>query len=457
MYEQTIDTSATPHIAIIECLGDLVVQGSDEAKIIVRVDGEADDLSIEREGETLTLDTRVGCQLMCPTGATFTARTVRGDLAVKGVNGPVTIGSVNGDATLRASGPATLEQVFGDLNAERINGRLQVQTVNGDTRVRQVEGEASLNTVHGNVVLRSVGSTLVEQISGDLSARRVAGDLRVGQVQGDAHIRQVDGQFILEQAGSDLRAEGIHGGVTVNQVGADVWLNPPFAPGATYRVNAGGDVEIRLPKDASLHLSLRAGGRIRSLIPGLALQQNGAEAIGVIGAGEATLETQAGGQLVLRPLEAEDEAGRDFDIDLDFLDALKDLGPMIEAQIAEAMANVQVRLQEGLSRMDSEQIRAHVERAAEHARRAAERAAEQTRREAERAAEQVRRQAEREAERARIRAERAQRRWQRASGTRARQETAATDEERLRVLRMLEQGKITPEQANELLAALEGR
>ena len=33
----------------------------------------------------------------------------------------------------------------------------------------------------------------------------------------------------------------------------------------------------------------------------------------------------------------------------------------------------------------------------------------------------------------------------------------ATDEERMRVLRMVEEGKITPEQAAELLAAVEGR
>jgi hypothetical protein len=238
-----------------------------------------------------------------------------------------------------------------------------------------------------------------------------------------------------------------------------VWLGPPFAPSATYRVKAGGNVEIRLPDDASLRLSLQAGGQVRSLVPDLALEQTGAETAGVIGAGEATLEAQAGGQIVLRPLGAEGAPERefDFDVDLSFLDALKDLGPMIEAQVAEAMANVEVRLQEGLSHIDGEQIRVHVERAAEHARRTAERAAEQTRRQAERAAEQVRRQAEREAERARIRKERAERRWQRASGKRARQEPAATDEERLRVLRMVEQGKITLEQANELLAALEGR
>jgi hypothetical protein len=57
-----------------------------------------------------------------------------------------------------------------------------------------------------------------------------------------------------------------------------------------------------------------------------------------------------------------------------------------------------------------------------------------------------------------MQAERAQRRWQRASGQRPQPaRPAAVNEEILRVLRLVEEGKITPEQAAELIAALEGR
>ncbi len=447
MHEETIGVPIPQHIIVSECLSDLKVQGADEARIVVRVDGD-EAPTLEREGETLTIRAPGSCQLVCPRGTTLAAHVVRGDLTIKGVQGPATIGDVNGDATLYAVGPVTLKHVFGDLSAENVTGHLQAQTVNGDVQARHVEGEISLNIVHGDVVLRSVGPALVEQASGDLSAKRVSGDLRAGRIQGDARIRHVDGLLTLEQVGSDLRAEGIHGGVAASEVGADVRLGPPFSPGAIYRVKAGGNVEIRLPDDASLRLSLQAGGGVRSHIADLTLHETGVETSGVIGAGEATLEAQAGGHITLRPSAAEGASEEEFhfDIDLGFLDALENLGPMIEARIAEAMANMEARLQEGLGRINGAQIRVHVDRAAEHARRAAERAAEQ-----------VRRQAEREAERARIRAERAERCWQRASGKRPRQEPVATDEERLRVLRMLEQGKITLEQANELLAALEGR
>jgi hypothetical protein len=56
-----------------------------------------------------------------------------------------------------------------------------------------------------------------------------------------------------------------------------------------------------------------------------------------------------------------------------------------------------------------------------------------------------------------MRAERAQRRWERASGQKSRSRgQPVSPEEQLRVLRMVENGKLTPDQAADLLEALSG-
>ncbi|MDF1514864.1 MAG: hypothetical protein P1S60_13730, partial [Anaerolineae bacterium] len=88
-------------------------------------------------------------------------------------------------------------------------------------------------------------------------------------------------------------------------------------------------------------------------------------------------------------------------------------------------------------------------------------AAKKVEREVESVADRARRKAEHAAERARIRAQQAERRWQRASGQRSAPETApepasADDlrEERLRILRMVENGTITTDEAAKLLTAL---
>jgi len=196
-------------------------------------------------------------------------------------------------------------------------------------------------------------------------------------------------------------------------------------------LNADGNLTLHIPTDASLRLALSARDGVRSSIPGLVLEETEGQMQGILGAGEASLEAQVGGHASVRPLEPAHRPGEELD-----LSDIEGLGAQIVARVAEAMSEMEARLDESLGRIDSTEVRRRVERVAEKARRAAER----------------------ETERVRLRAERAERRWQRASGRRARpRRTAATDEERMRVLRLVEEGKVTPEQAADLLAALEGR
>ena len=78
MFEQTIETSGTPHITITQCKKNLFVRGKDVAQVTVRVDGETEDLTLEQEGETLTLSAREDCKITCPTGSTLTIQTCHG-------------------------------------------------------------------------------------------------------------------------------------------------------------------------------------------------------------------------------------------------------------------------------------------------------------------------------------------------------------------------------------------
>ena len=403
MFEQTIETSATPHVTVTECLGNLMVRGSEERQVTIQVQGGASNAALEREGETFTLVARAGCLISCPPATTITVGTVRGNLKIKGVEGPVTIG-----------------------------------------------------TVHGNVNLRAVGPTALEQASGNLSVRQVVGDLRVQTLRGNARVHQVEGSLSLSQVDGNLVAEGLQGGLAAEQVRGNVRLGPPFSPGATYRLSANGNLTVHLLADASLHLALRAGDGVRSRISDLTLEEAEDETRGILGTGEASLEAQVGGRVYLRPLEPGE--GPAEGLPLDFVADLEGLGAQIEARVAEAMAGMAARLEESLSHIDSEEIHRRVERATEQALRAAGRAGERARREVERATERARREAEQEAERARLRAERAERRWRRVSGRRPRpKQEPATDEERMRVLQLVEEGKITTKQAADLLAALEGR
>lgn len=406
MWTKTVETTLSPALVVEGSVGDLTVQGIDEPRLTISLSEDAGAVSFRPEGETIFLTLRADARLACPRQTRLTLSAVRGDLRLGRVLGSLQVGTVSGDAVMRQVGPVEGGEIYGDLS------------------------------IHG-----------------------AAGPVSIGEVFGDARLREVDGPLTVGAVRGDLHAAGLRGGATVGTVGADLILRPPYVSGAVYRFSVGGKAHVVIPADAGLRLILRAGGRIRSTVPGLALTEEQDAMVGVLGDGGALLEIAAAGHILLVPEIAEEAEWGPW------ATGMEGIGAAVEASIAQAMATMEARLAEALRAVDSEEIRRQVERATERAREAIERYARRAQEAAEREAERARRQAEREAERARreaerarIQAERAQRRWQRASGQRPQPaRPAAIDEEILRVLRLVEEGKITPEQAAELIAALEGR
>ena len=392
MFKQVFETGATPHITITECLGNLVVRGSEKQQVDLRLQGDGDLVTLEQEGDTFTLTAPAGCHITCPTDTILTVGSVMGNLKAEGVKGSATIETVYGNVTLRAIGPVSLEQTYGNLRVRQGVGDLRVQTTRGSVRIRQMTGDISMAHVDGN-----------------------------------------------------LTVEGLYGGLTVEKVRGNIRLGATFSPGQVYRLNTGSNLTVHIPADASLSLSLLTDRDVRSSVPGLALEEIDGGVQGILGSGEASLEAKVRGNVSLRSMGSEEEMAEA--IPLDFVVDLEGLGAQIEANITESMAQMEVRLEESLGRIDSDQFRFEMEQVKEQALRRTEKVAQKTRQAA-----------EREAERARMRAERAERRWRRASGKKSRSKREpASDEERMRVLRMVEEGKVTPEQAAELLAVLEGR
>jgi hypothetical protein len=356
----------------------------------------------------------------------ITVRECWGSLTVRGSSErqiTLAVRDEDGDVNLERAGDTVSFAAPADCTLICPSGtHLTVKRGLGNLRIEDVKGMIDAQVIHGNASLRAVGPVSLDEVLGNLTVHGVAGSLTVGEVKGNVRVQGVTERFTLAEAGGNLTTGDVEGGLEAETVWGNVRLGPPFPPETTYRADTRGNMTVRVPADASLRLAVRARGRLHSGVPGLNLEGEGGDVRGRLGSGEATLEADVTGNVSLEPVESEDP----FEVGA----GLEDLGTQIERQVNEALASMARRLEASLGGMDVESATRRVERATDEARR--------------------------RAERARLRAERAERRWQRASGREPRPRKAATDEERLRVLRMVEDGKITPEQASELLAVLEG-
>lgn len=319
---------------------------------------------------------------------------------------------------------------------------LKIHNVAGDARITGVEGEIALDHVAGDLILRDVGPVRLSNVSADLRVRRVQGDVHIGNVGADATVREVSGAAHIGHVGADLYLNNVKGSCAVDHVGSDLVLSMPFSPGNTYRFRAGSDVVCRVPPATSARFVITAPDTVKVQDTEAVVAQEGQRQIVTFGAGDAEIDIEAGGEVrLVREPEEEGVAISSISADLDF-----DLG--FNLDLEEKLAAIEQALSEKLAGLD-ERLRISIERQASKAEKHAER---------------LRRQAEKQAERLQRAAERSARRFSFSWGPTSTQPRPSTpppepvsDEERLLILRMVESKQITVEEAERLLAALEGR
>lgn len=297
---------------------------------------------------------------------------------------------------------------------------LSIASISGDASIREISGDIRISSINGDLSMREVGTVAIELVQADFSIRGARGNLYVKNVGGDVSIRDVDGNVNLDSVANDLALRGAHGDIKVN-VGEDVVVYlEPRAEGQ-YLVTAGDDILMVLPTMVNATVTMR-GDEIDVEWPGVARgDRDATERVVVLGDGSAKITLSAGGDIRLtnqaNAAESAEEFGNFAALNFDW---------------------------SGFGEKISRQVQAATARAA-------------------RSAEEAARRAERHAERQ-------ARRWGRSTppgpwdfGPRgvptppgAQKSEPVAEEERMAILKMLQEKKITAEQAEQLLQALEG-
>jgi hypothetical protein len=412
-----------------------------------------------------------GTTVACSASARVIVTSLGGDLAVEGWERDEVMVDVDPDElpTVDTEGDAVHVSAPDDAVVHVPHGAsLEVASSPGDVAVTAVRGTIAIGTVGGDLALNDVGASRIGSVDGDLTAETVGGDFVVRSVGSDAAIRTVSGNLDAGRVGADLAVSGVTGDIRAT-AGADAALEIAPAEGRTYTVTAGASIRCHVPEDANLVVNVTSGaGAARIDVPGAVGEAMGGLYNGTLGTGGATLNLVAGARVVVRSGAGGSGDSEWGDMAADFGADLTDWADDLAGRMRVHAVRVADRVGERLSRV-AETIPDvliaagmsgdEAERIAERVQRAAERAAEKVQRHAERVehhAVRAERWAERQAARAAARVEfpRPPRPPRRPDAPPA---PPVSDEERLSVLRMVEQGKISVDDAERLLAALSGR
>jgi len=295
-------------------------------------------------------------------------------------------------------------------------------SISGDAAIRGVTGDIEIASISGDLSMRDVGSVAISAIESDLSLRGARGNVYVKSAEGDVSIRDVDGNITLESVADDLALRGARGNIKVN-VAEDVVVYLEPREDGSYQVTAGDDILMVLPTSANATVTMQ-GDEIDVQWPGVKNEPEATQRTVVLGGGSAKITLNAGGDIRLtnqaNAADSADEFGNFAGLNFDW----SGFGERISRQVQAATAR------------------------------------------ATRGAEEAARRAERHAERQ-------ARRWGRTPppppgpwvdfGPKGSptppgmpKSDPVSEDERLAILKMLQDKKITAEQAEQLLQALEG-
>jgi gas vesicle protein len=421
--------------------GDLIIEGDSDDEL--KVAGEDPTVEVEEDGRSATITCENDCSVRTPESGSLKIVEAHADVRIN-----------------RISGEVEIEHVGADLRIREVGGAVKVDSVGADARLNDVSGAVEIENVGSDLVARDIsGAVNVASVGSDLEIKRVSGAVEVESVGSDATFREISGGLKVGSIGSDAVLHDVQGEFEIESVGSDLILDTAFVPGSQNSVgNVGSDVSVKVAPQTAVRFTIPAHIEKSINVPGTRVEGDGDTDTIIVGdAGEnaAVVEFENIGSefnLVSRGREG-------FSASFEF-EVPDNLGEYISSQINEQIS----RIQDHLSHQ-TERIQQEAERAQQRAEELAQRAREQAERAAERAAEQ----AERIREKAARKGARGRWSWSGEISTPPKPPAPpapprppkpvepVTEQERLAILRMVENKQISIEEAERLLAALEGR
>lgn len=195
---------------------------------------------------------------------------------------------------------------------------INILTIGGDASLRSFSGTLSIKEIAGDLALRNIGAANLGEINGDFVFRHGKGRLNIAQIHGDTSIRDLEGDLHLGSLAKDLHLRNLQGGLDANLRGDAVLFIAPVA-NKNYQLNAGGDILLRLPSDADVELSLSAQGDLRHNLPSVVVDEERNTL--KLGSATAKMTLSAKGDLLVTTKSDEWESLADFDISLPFIGA----------------------------------------------------------------------------------------------------------------------------------------
>jgi hypothetical protein len=225
----------------VKAYGGVKIEGVEQVEVTCEIDAPQLATLVEEDGHVY-VTVNSSCRITVPVRSSIEIERGMGSVLIENITHPVHIEKVLGNLTLISVAQAIVGKVGGNFSAKHTSGAIQIEKIAGNLTADDV-GEIQCEKVGGNVVLRD--------IHGDCRVEKAGGRCKAQDIHGLTSIAKLGGSLI----GRDLTL-----GTDVS-VGGDMKLiGCAFSEDLNLR--AGGSIEIALREDIeNLALAIRSGGQ----------------------------------------------------------------------------------------------------------------------------------------------------------------------------------------------------
>jgi DUF4097 and DUF4098 domain-containing protein YvlB len=316
MAQKTLPAISDKPAISLKALRDLSLEGWDRQEVSIKSRNEQS-MMVQLMGEVLQITCMEDAELNIPMGSVINIDKVGGDGEFRNLSGILNIQSINGDAAFREiTAPIVVQYVGGNLEIDqtsstqidKIGGDAVCNSLSGPLSIRQVGGDAKLTDLAACQIDKISGDCQVENVHGDLTIQKTGGDftckngqgnLAASSISGDFVIGSIQGNIVVTHIGGDCEASDFQGGITIATTSGDVTAS--HIEGSLKVDRVGGDADLQ---DISAVTRIKAGGDIKA---GLAsgscmdcnLQAGGDVSVHLIPNAQANLQVTSNGQNIV--------------------------------------------------------------------------------------------------------------------------------------------------------------
>lgn len=239
MKKTKYDLGAVTSLTIdITC--DLKLVGWDKPEIFTEADEDV--LTVTAEGSSAKIECECDCIVSVPNSIRIDRLHAGGDASIIDFKGIIDNAQIDGDFDISRS------------------GGISVRKVDGDLQIHQMTENCSIGHVDGDLVAGSFKKNLlITSVDGDCMVSDVQGEMEIKSVGGDCQLDSIMGGATLQNVGGDCSIDGVVKGLNNTRIGGD--LQSPNLSG-DISIFAGGDILARVASTNPQKVFLQAGGDI---------------------------------------------------------------------------------------------------------------------------------------------------------------------------------------------------